>query len=187
MDLTEIHKIRDFITSLRDDNPSAGYSTAALFFELSHTTRHRSKIVPPFTIRERDYTNTHGDTYISARKIFMDFNDPTGYLFAIEVLGSWKHFQRLEKGKLTGPLITEWREELEAKLHAEEIQHLRAMASGEGNQAYQASKFLATKEYKEKMAKGRPKNEDIQKAAKEEAKLSKDVKGDLERSGIRIN
>jgi hypothetical protein len=187
MDLTEIHKIRDFITSLRDDNPNAGYSTAALFYELSHTTRHRSNINPPFTTRERDYTNQNGLQFVSARKLFIEFNDPTGYTFAMEVLGSWKHFQMLEEGKTTGPLIKEWKEELDAKLHAEEIQHLRALAEGEGSTAYNAAKYLANKEYKPKAEKGRPKKEDIQKAAKAELKLSGDIKGDLERAGIKVN
>jgi len=185
MDLTEVHEIRDFITSLRDDNPNAGYSTAALFYELSHTTRHRSGIRPPFTTRERDYTNQNGDKFISARRIFMEFNDPTGYMFALEVLGSWKHFQMLEAGKVTGPLIEEWKEELDAKLHAEEIQHLRVQAAGEGSTAYNAAKFLASKEYKGKAEKGRPKKADIEKAAKTEVIKLKTVDNDLARLGLK--
>jgi hypothetical protein len=181
VDLTEIHELRDRIIKAKEESGYNGLITTGLFYELNRITN--SSATPFFTVKEYDIDTPKGKMY-SAKRLFVEFGEPTGYQFAINVLGSYSTFRALEQGRHTKKLVAEWIEELEVKLHSEQIQHLRALSEGEGNTAYQAAKLLVTQEYKEKDKKGRPKKEDIAKAAKKELDLTNDIGDDFKRLGL---
>ena len=65
------------------------WRTKSLFKEM-----YQDKFKPVFTLKEQDIIE--GDTYFpSMRKLFLSYNDPTGYQFAHEVLGSYEHWKKL--------------------------------------------------------------------------------------------
>jgi len=102
-------------------------------------------------------------TIEEARSLFIESNDPTGYKFATECLGGWKHWKAI---KNSGPLyhyIEQWEEELEVKLRSQAVGNMLNLALGD--KGYQASKFLIDGGWKQKTA-GRPTKAAVQKEAK---------------------
>lgn len=106
------------------------YLTQALFVETIHTT---SPYSPTYTLGECDQVG-----YPSARKIYLDLNDPTEYAPAIELLGSWEHWQALCGTTWFAPIIDQWRDELAIKLKCEATRKVIELTS-----AYESSSVLA--------------------------------------------
>lgn len=105
-------------------------------------------------------------TFESARKLYIECNDPTGYKFSTTHLGGWAHWQKLRDSPAIRVEIDKWEEELEVKLRAESVSNMMTLAVGE--RGYQANKFLIDKGWIEKKA-GRPTKAAIQKKIKEKA------------------
>ncbi len=103
-----------------------------------------------------------------AGKIFVELNDPTGYKFATEYLGGWKHWIALLASPQVGPLIASWQDELDIKLRCLGVENMVKLAKGE--KGYQASKFLLDGGWKQKTT-GRPTKKSIEKETKIQAKL----------------
>lgn len=124
------------------------------------------------------------------KEVYLEYRDPTGYKAAIQLIGSWKHWQTMLRNPRFREVIEEWNQELDILLEAESIQHLRTQASN-GNTT--AAKFLAKKEYKEdssnvlKNNRGRPKKEtpkDIADAIADETHAT--ISADMERLGLKV-
>lgn len=124
------------------------------------------------------------------KETFLAHRDPTGYKAAIELIGSWKHWQTMLRNPRFRETVQEWEQELDVLLEAEAIQHLRTQATN-GNTT--AAKFLAKKEYKEdatnvlKNNRGRPKKEtpkDIADAIADETHAT--ITADMERLGLKV-
>lgn len=116
-------------------------------------------------------------TFEEARKLYIECNDPTGYVFATTHLGGWKHFNALKKsGKLIDE-IERWEDELEIKLRAEAVANMIKLSAGD--KGYQANKFLVDGGWIQKKA-GRPSKEATRKAVKQHLDEYKELNGSVD-------
>lgn len=121
---------------------------------------------------------------INFGKEYIAYGDMTGYKMASKYLDGYSHWNLLMKSQWFKDAKAVWDEEIEARLYAESMETLVAISKGEGPQAIQAAKFLATKQYKEKgfgRGKGRPTKEQVEGLLKQEAEDMKTLHNDAER------
>ena len=118
-----------------------------------------------------------GKTFISLKKRYLDWSDPTEYQFASDWLYDWQHWQRLCNNKVVERHINIWREELTTKLRGEGINSIINLAVNQDS--YQAAKYLAECGWEDKK-RGRPSKEEIEgevaKRAEERENWNADVK-----------
>ena len=144
--------------------------TATLFYEMWVDLLVQNRVYDPVFSLFEDRPGL-----INARKTFVELGDPTGYKWAIQYLGDYRHWQRLIKTKWFQEAVAAWTAELEVKQQSEAIQKLREVASGETSQAVVAAKYLATAEYK-KAPRGRPSKSEVAAEAKKMAEEDEDAK-----------
>ena len=105
------------------------------------------------------------------------------YQAAMKLVGSWNHWQRLTQSKrfMQGPEkgfqwtgLQRWREEKEEKDRAKAYNQLKILAE-EGN--VQAIRLIFQGQDQKK--RGRPSKAEVQKAAEEQAALTRSIKQDL--------
>lgn len=144
--------------------------TISLFLENNYT---REKEDPaPYTLKDRDHRGK-----ISLKRIFMECEDPTEYLFAIAAFGSWEHWQVLKNTKAFQPTYEAWRRELEAKLQAEAILTIRKDALSNPTSA----RWLAEKGWLDKATKGRPSKAEVERERKRLAEQADTLESDAGR------
>ena len=122
---------------------------------------------------------------INFGKEYIAYGDMTGYKIADKYLEGYSHWNMLMKAQWFKEAKAIWDEEIEARLHAEAMETLVAISKGEGPQAIQAAKFLATKQYREKgslaKGRGRPTKDQIEGELKREAEDLKTITNDAAR------
>jgi hypothetical protein len=141
--------------------------TEALFWE---TNRDREAYAPLFTLKPVEHMGCP-----SLKQIYLEHRDPTEYTFAMSVFGSWQHWEALTSLIWFKPHVEEWRSELAVLLKSEAARAaLGVLSDPEAPSAnkMQAARFVAEKGWEEKATKGRPKKEDIQKAARQVAETN---------------
>lgn len=106
-------------------------------------------------------------TMQEARDLYVASDDPTGYKFATEHLGGWKHWLSLKNSTKVNDFIVEWEEELEVKLRSMSLDNMLKLSKGD--KGYQASKFLIDGGWKQKVA-GRPSKAAIKRETRIQAK-----------------
>lgn len=165
LDFSKIEIDRDV---MRTD--SGSFRTQSLFLDLNYS----DIAIFTFADEHREY---EGRPIYSLKKLFLDMEDPTEYLFANKYLLGWKHWKRFEKNKDIKRHIDEWRYELELKLTAQGIQHLLDIASDDKS-SYQAAKWLADKGWSDSK-RGRPSKDEvnakIEEAVKEKEEDAPDI------------
>lgn len=113
---------------------SGRWRTRSLFVE------YRNPDYPAiFTLGEEDKT-IDGTTYISAKRKYLEHQDPTEHKFALSVFGSYPCWQAVCASPELSPYIEQWRKELELHLRSRGFELLRMRAEG-GDTA--AAKALA--------------------------------------------
>jgi len=126
--------------------------TKGLFFETS--IDNYSAV---YTLKNEDHLH-----YLSLYKLYMAAEDPTEYLFAMEYLDGWEHWQAISRTNWFRPYVTRWRQELDLKLRAEALQRIKAESKSSSKNALAASRFLLEKGWNtEGSPRGRPSKEDI--------------------------
>ena len=148
------------------------WRTQSLFKEFY--TPNREEYPPIFTLKEYDEGGLP-----SMRQLFLGCNDPTGYVFAKEILRSYEHWRKLCSLPWFQEHLTAWKEELEIKLVSDGLLKLKDISRGTDGSALKASIYLIEKGWEPK--KGRPKKEDIEKAARVAAGVEAEVEDDLQR------
>lgn len=116
------------------------YRTQSLFFETN-----LSNLTPIFTLKEHDHTYD-GKTYISLRQLYLEYAHAPiegEYDFAIEVFGSWKHWQKICNAPYLQEHLEEWREELAFKKRTQAIKAIHQTATTEGSKGTAAAKWIA--------------------------------------------
>ena len=157
-------------------DPIGRFLTHAMFFE------SKSKgYEPTFTTKEKDH-EYKGTKYISMRRLYLEIEDPTEYLFAEQALGSWDHWQKLCNSALIFEHIKKWREELAVKLKARAIQAMIATATEDGSKGTTAAKWLASEGWLE--GKGRPSKAKVEGAVKKAVRAVSNVESDAARLGL---
>lgn len=157
------------------------YFTRQLFYEefVNLTIEQRVVEKPMFSLyKNRPGTINFGKAYVESR-------DPTGYRVTQELLnGDYTLWTVLMGCRWFVAAKEVWDRELDAALASDAIQEIQfLMKEGMPAQKLAAAKYLANREYKkDKTAtKGRPKREDIDKAAKDLAVSEKELAEDLKR------
>lgn len=120
-------------------------------------------------------------TLAEMHDIYIETMDPTEYEAARKLLGSWEHWQALAKSVAFNPILSKWREEMSVHIRSRAIMYISDLAIKENG--FQAARWLAEKGWIEKAAKGRPKKDDVERAAKEAA----GVRESIEEDGARIS
>lgn len=120
------------------------YKTQSLFLEVAYDPEAM------FTLDEVD-KEYKGKTYYSLKRLYLELEDVTEYEFATRYMADWNHWKKICGNANLMEHIKGWRDELELKLTARNLQKIRELAA-EGN--YNAAKYLANKEYAS--GKGRP-------------------------------
>jgi hypothetical protein len=132
----------------------------------------RDKYPSAFTLKEFDYKGLP-----SMRQLFLKYEDPVGYFFAKEVLGSYEHWKVLCATPWFKEHLDDWLMELEAQRLAEGIRKAGEIAQGDGAAALNASKYLAEKGWEPK--KGRPRKVDVERETKKQASVASAVEEDF--------
>lgn len=110
------------------------------------------KYPPVFTLREHDYKGLP-----SFRRLFLEIGDPTGYKFAMSILGSYDHWKKLCASEWFQAELREWTSELQVKHASEAMEKIKEIAASDSGQSLQAAKWLIESGQQNKV--GRPKKE----------------------------
>lgn len=154
------------------------YRTQSLFLELYLKDTEARDLEPIFTLKSDEWKGLP-----SAKKIYINSNDPTEYSVAQELLGSWEHWLKLTECSWFKPYLKEWREELEVKLRSQAIKSLINTAETKGAKGANAAKWLAERSWKD-AKRGRFSKAELDAERKIEAGIDASVKDDLERLGL---
>ena len=153
----------------------------ALFWE----TRH-PEYTPYWTMKDQDHI-VDGVTYPSLKERYMSFNDPTEYLFAMDVFGDWEHWKQIARSYYWKPIIKRWREELEVKMKAEALRSIIEEAE-HGKARVSAAKYLIEKGWVDKEDKrGRPSKEAVKTEAAKMVKIKDEIDEDIKRMKQLLN
>jgi len=147
--------------------------TQSLFLEINY---HPDYAV--YSLKDHDHTY-NGKLYPSIKRLYLEEEDPTEYLFATKYFLGWNHWMRICDNKILNKYVTNWREELEIKLRAMAVRALRDMCQSE-NGNFQAAKFLADRGW-DKNKVGRPSKAELEKRAAIGQRVDDEFKADIRR------
>lgn len=147
--------------------------TQSLFLELNYSH------MAIYTLKDEDY-EYNGKLYPSLKRLYLEEEDPTEYIFATKYLLGMKHWLRICDNKQFTPHAEEWRFELELKLRAKGIREL-IKSSKKGSQS--AAKWLAEKGWSDRPA-GRPSKEEIEREKRIQMHIRDDFEDDMKRLAL---
>jgi hypothetical protein len=151
------------------------FRTQSLFIETFDKNLYKEGYEPIFTL-------TGKDGYPDFKQLFLSYDDPTGYAFATEVLGSYPHLEHLITLKWFNAYWVKWLEELEIKMRSLAIRSIMEVAASEGSKGTTAAKWIADRGWSPK--RGRPSKEEIQREKKIHAGISEEITEDAKRLGL---
>ena len=112
--------------------------------------------------------------------VFIEYEDPTEYKPALELVGSWREWQRIKRDwKGFNGHIEDWKAELEVRLRSKAVDQINKLALDGGN--FQASKWMAEVGYEKRSGAGRPSKSEKARAARELAEQAASTKEDKAR------
>lgn len=164
----------DIFKSFKDSQ--GRFRTLSLFRE------HKHDSYPAFfTLKPYDH-----DGQPSLYKKYMAIADPTEYQVAIQLFGSWAHWQQLTSTKWFMEYLHDWREELKIKLDSERF-HEMVKNVADPKTTVAATKWLADRYGTGETAaskRGRPSKEEIANNVKRLTREQHDLDGDAKRIGL---
>lgn len=119
--------------------------TQGLFIDFRYDETHAV-----YTLEDQDKIYK-GHVYPSLKRLYLEMEDPTEYLFANKHLYSWDHWLALKNNKQLYKEIEKWEEELEIKMRAKGVHALLKMSEGSN---FNAAKWVADGQWTQK--RGRP-------------------------------
>lgn len=147
------------------------WRTKSLFVEFADEP---DKYPPIFTIAEED-REIDGKLYISAKRKYLEYMDPTEFTFATKVFGAYPCWEAVCGSPFISPHIEQWRKELEIKLKAEGIQSMYAAMRERDDTT--AAKWFAEGRWKETPTaaskRGRPSKQEILRKLSEDARTER--------------
>lgn len=152
-----------------------------LFFEM--TSADKSNVI--YTLKNEDHNG-----YPSLYRIYMSYEDPTEYKFAIDNLADWEHWERLCECTWFKPYIDKWRREAEIRQKSRALSRVLEEAESGSRDALNANKYLLEKKWIEKPInqRGRPSKDEIRENAYDILKQEKyTIANEAERVGIKVN
>lgn len=159
----------------------SGFLTISLFADMHLYVRGftpEMEEAAPFWLNE----NRKGDSRLVLREKFLELEDPTGYEVSMFFFGCYDQWEAmLQNCRWFRRSVDEWKEELAIKLKARALRKIAEISQSESSQAFQAAKFLAKEEYKEKPKAGRPSKTQIQGELTKAVELAQADNEDLQR------
>jgi hypothetical protein len=149
-----------------------------------------------YTLKDTDIVEVRGEastegtslckTYPSLRRLYLEEEDVTEYLFANKYLESWEHWTILCECLWFKGIVSRWRTELEMLLQAKALKYILDESISGGKNAYDANKYIVAKGWikLEGNRRGRPSKQEISRAAAEQAFADYKVQEDAKRLGI---
>jgi hypothetical protein len=125
------------------------YITQGLFIDYKYDETYAV-----YTLESRD-KEYRGNLYPSLRRLYLELEDPTEYLFANKYLDGWDHWLQMKANKALYAEIERWQEELEVRIRAKGVASLLKMSEGAN---FNAAKWVADGQWQQK--RGRPSNEE---------------------------
>lgn len=161
---------------------TGNWYTSALFKETCLAPSHEMRSIDPvFSL----YTDSPG--LINCQKTFVALRDPTGYKWAMEYLGDWRHWERLLPLPWFAEAVETWRHNLRLLLQAEAIARIQMIAEGDSAQSLAANKYIAEEGWKDKGAgRGRPSKLELSAEMKRLTQAAKTVEDDASRIGLKV-
>lgn len=150
------------------------FMTRGLFDE-TISSELRAKMEPPFTLADEDKGK-----YKSLKQIYMSYDSPSEYDFAMDIFDSWPHWDKLSNCTWFIPYLEAWQEEKEIKMRGLGIKRMADLAAS-GN--INAAKWIAEGGWIEKKA-GRPTKEKVKGELKKQARIKQDLSDDAARIGF---
>jgi len=151
--------------------------TQGLFIEIKYDQEYAV-----YTLEEQDKTYK-GVVYPSLKRLYLESEDPTEYMFAKEHLLGWEHWKRLNKNVLLNRHFEKWREELEVSIRSTAIQDI-IQASAE-DKGFQAAKWLADRGWDKRPA-GRPSKDQIETQSRIDKRIQDEFEEDFVRMGGKV-
>lgn len=172
----------DEIAVFKDVNNK--WRTKSLYIEL---TEAGDKYPAFFTLAEDD-RKVDGSHYLSVKRKYLEYADPTEHIFATSIFGSYECWESQLNSPTIRPYIDQWRRELDLLLKAKGIKKLKD-AMEEGDVA--AAKWFAESKFKGEdkshpRNRGRPSKEEVARETKRMASESLSHKEAAERLGIKL-
>jgi hypothetical protein len=150
-------------------SPNGALYTKQLFYELADTGRD----LVLYTLKDDDH-----EGYPSIKRLYVELEDETEYLFATTYFHSWRHFKKLLDVRWFKDVIDEAREELAVKMAAKELLKIR-QKSEQGD--LRAAQYLIEQRWKPKESVGRPSKAKIKAEAERLAQDKSEFDDDLAR------
>jgi hypothetical protein len=153
------------------------FRTQSLFIEYPHESYPAF-----FTLKKQDKKGA-----ISMYRKYMEIGDPTEYQVAIQLLGSWDHWQALTRTKWFRTHLTGWRKELKARMESDRYYEMVDKKNDPGALGIQATKWLAERYggSSDKVAKrGRPSKEEKAAHLRRLSEEADDINDDARRIGV---
>lgn len=164
----------DIFKSFKDSQ--GRFRTLSLFREEKHDSYPAFFTLKPYDI----------DGYPSLYKKYMDIADPTEYQVAIQLFGSWAHWQQLASTKWFREYLDDWRKELQVKLDSQRY-HEMVTNIADPKTTVAATKWLADRygTGEDKASKrGRPSKEEVANNMKRLTREKQDTSEDAARIGL---
>jgi len=108
------------------------FRTQSLFIEYPH-----ENYPAHFTLKKRGHKGM-----VNMYAKYMEIADPTEYQVAMQLLGSWDHWQQLARTKWFTTRLTGWREELKTSMESDRYYEMLSKVPSE-KAGVQATKWLA--------------------------------------------
>lgn len=133
-------------------NDTGQFLIKALFWETNNDTPDQIL----YTLKDEDYRG-----FPSLRRLFLEMEDETEYLFAIRYFYSFEHWNRIAGSNQIRPFIRVWREELRLQVLNKALARIRSIAEGDGKDKLSAQRYLIEKSWDKKTTRrvGRPDKE----------------------------
>jgi hypothetical protein len=150
------------------------YLLKVLFVENDPT-----KMTAVYTLKDEDHT-VDNRVFPSLRRLFVESEDLTEYLFAETHLGGWGHWCKLKECSWFP--YHQWREELEVRVKSKALRNVQDIVrDNKHKDNLQASKFILQDGWKKKERVGRTTKEKIKQEANSLFKEKSETAEDLER------
>lgn len=143
---------------------TGNYLTQSLFIDFNYQAKYAIYCLAD---EDKEY---EGVLYPSLKKLYLDMQDATEYLFASTYLGGWAHWQRICNNAILAKHVEVWREELELKLKSVAMQAMLQKANG-GD--FNAAKWLASKGWLGE--RGRPSKQELANEKKKRDRQAKET------------
>jgi hypothetical protein len=147
--------------------------TQGLFLELQYSPTSM------YSLKEED-CEFRGKKFPSIKRLYLEEEDPTEYIFANKYFLNWKHWDRICANRLIWKYIDEWRKELDLRLKSKGVRVLINQATHPSKNSFAAAKWLVDAGY-DIRRKGRPSKKEIEHDENIQGKIIEEYTDDLAR------